>query len=297
MSFIRYQHIERLGKREVDGILDGLCYIFPKLDGTNGSIWVANGDPAGEFQFGSRNKHLKGTDNHGFRTSIMKNQELLKRLNDYFGLHPDTRLFGEWMVPHTVTGYRDEVWRRFWVFDVGLDTGNGLRYLPYRTYQPWLNWAGLDYIPTEAVVDHPSMSDLILRRDNNTWMMKEGEVGEGIVIKRYDFVNRYDATVWAKLVRGDYNPRNKAPKPKPFKDVEQAVVERYLTPALIRKEFAKIEDWNKKKIPELIGRVFHVLINEEIWDIVKRYKNPIIDFKKLKRKTVNKIREVMPDLF
>ena len=39
MEYRGYQHIERLGTPEVDGILDGKCYIFPKIDGTNGQAW------------------------------------------------------------------------------------------------------------------------------------------------------------------------------------------------------------------------------------------------------------------
>ena len=60
--FKKYQHIERLGTDETEGILDGLVYVFPKIDGTNGSIWW---EPTcmskttknhGCIRFGSRNR-------------------------------------------------------------------------------------------------------------------------------------------------------------------------------------------------------------------------------------------------
>jgi hypothetical protein len=38
MSFKKYQHIERYGTDEVEGIDAGLCYVFYKIDGTNSSI-------------------------------------------------------------------------------------------------------------------------------------------------------------------------------------------------------------------------------------------------------------------
>lgn len=38
--FHKYQHIERLETTEVSRILDGECYIFPKIDGTNGQVWL-----------------------------------------------------------------------------------------------------------------------------------------------------------------------------------------------------------------------------------------------------------------
>ena len=40
MEFKKYQHVERFGNIEVEGIELGKCYIFPKIDGTNASIWI-----------------------------------------------------------------------------------------------------------------------------------------------------------------------------------------------------------------------------------------------------------------
>ena len=40
MEFTKYQHIEKLGNRETEGLLDGMCYIFYKIDGTNASVWM-----------------------------------------------------------------------------------------------------------------------------------------------------------------------------------------------------------------------------------------------------------------
>jgi len=36
-KFMKYQHVERYGTDEVEGIELGETYIFPKIDGTNGS--------------------------------------------------------------------------------------------------------------------------------------------------------------------------------------------------------------------------------------------------------------------
>ena len=38
-SFSKYQHVERLGTTETNGIEMGMCYIFPKIDGTNSQLW------------------------------------------------------------------------------------------------------------------------------------------------------------------------------------------------------------------------------------------------------------------
>lgn len=50
MNFHPYQHVEKLGTAEVDGILDGTVYVFPKLDGANASVWLDDG----EVKCGSR---------------------------------------------------------------------------------------------------------------------------------------------------------------------------------------------------------------------------------------------------
>lgn len=42
--FIKYQHVERFGNLEVQNIELGLCHIFPKIDGTNASVWLENGE-------------------------------------------------------------------------------------------------------------------------------------------------------------------------------------------------------------------------------------------------------------
>ena len=42
--FVKYQHVERFGNLEVQNIELGQCYIFPKIDGTNASVWLEDGD-------------------------------------------------------------------------------------------------------------------------------------------------------------------------------------------------------------------------------------------------------------
>jgi len=38
------------------------------------------------------------------------------------------------------------------------------------------------------------------------------------------------------------------------------------------------EGWQSRYIPELLGRIFYTLIQEECWNFVKQFKNPKIDF-------------------
>jgi hypothetical protein len=64
-EFKKYQHVERMGTVETEGILNGLVYIFPKIDGANGSIWF---DPyTNTIKCGSRKSELNTEHtNRGF---------------------------------------------------------------------------------------------------------------------------------------------------------------------------------------------------------------------------------------
>ena len=62
MEFKKYQHVERFGAIETNGIEYGMCYVFPKIDGTNSQLWMDGG-----LHAGSRNRELSlDNDNAGF---------------------------------------------------------------------------------------------------------------------------------------------------------------------------------------------------------------------------------------
>ncbi len=87
MEFKKYQHIERLGTTETEGIEFGTCHIFPKIDGTNGSVWLADGG----VRFGSRKRELtEDFDNSGFLAENKTNEGLINFVTG----HPDLMLFG-----------------------------------------------------------------------------------------------------------------------------------------------------------------------------------------------------------
>ena len=46
MQFREYQQVERFGMPEVQQINFGRCFVFPKIDGTNVSVWLGD---AGEI--------------------------------------------------------------------------------------------------------------------------------------------------------------------------------------------------------------------------------------------------------
>jgi len=63
--FKKYQHIERYGNEEVEGIDLGDCYIFPKIDGTQAIVWKEESDdPRFELICKFRREHKTKTCFH-----------------------------------------------------------------------------------------------------------------------------------------------------------------------------------------------------------------------------------------
>lgn len=293
-EYIKYQHIERLGSSEVDGILDGLVYVFPKIDGTNAHVWFD-----GEYHFGSRRRELSlDNDNAGFMHEASKDLAILDLAKELEGYH----IFGEWLVPHSLKTYRDDAWRKFYVFDIVKD---GI-HMKYEDAAWWCNAHGVDYIAPIRILKNPSYEHIERVLDENKFLIKDGEgVGEGVVLKNYDFINKYGRQTWAKVVTNEFKEKHNkemgAPISSCTKMVEEKICDEFLSDHLIQKTKAKIEVendcWSSKFIPQLLGRVYHDLVTENIWDICKKHKNPKIDFKSLKRFCNIKIKNTCPELF
>lgn len=84
--------------------------------------------------------------------------------------------------------------------------------------------------------------------------------------------------------------------------IEKRIINEYFSEAVVEKEYAKILSENPEiekgvLIPRLLNICFYTLLTEESWNFVKQFKNPTVDFKKLRNEVVNKIKKVKPDLF
>lgn len=303
MQFKKYQHIERFGTDEVQGIEIGNTYIFPKIDGTNSSLWL---NDEGILCAGSRNRQLSlENDNAGFFDYIV-NKSDLKFLN-YLLKHPNHRLYGEWLIPHSLKTYRNDAWRRFYIFDVCIDKDNdSVEYIPYDIYKPMLEEFNFDYIPPIAVIKNGSYEYFINCLEKNGFLIEDGKgYGEGIVIKNYDFYNKYKRQTWAKIVTNEFKEKHHKKMGTPIveteKMIEERIIDEFCTESFINKEFSKIinemDGWQSKYIPMLFGRIFNELIKEEMWNILKKFKNPTINFKTLNTLMINKIKIVKNEIF
>jgi len=299
-GFREYQHIERLGSDEVEGILEGTCYVFPKIDGTNASVWM---EDDGRIHAGSRKRELSlDADNAGFcRWVVDSATEFLPLLD----AHPYYRIYGEWLVPHTLRTYREEAWRKFYIFDVYDDEAE--QYLPYDKYADLCSHYLLPFpvIAPIEIIENSSLDHMNKLLDRNTYLIADGNgSGEGIVIKRYDYANRFGRTTWAKIVRNEFKERNLeafgTPTVAMQAHLEQSIAIEYVTRGRVSKLLDKMRDESpltSKRIPELLGRIWNEIITEEMWDIVKTHKNPTIDFGALNRAVIAQAKANCPELF
>ena len=247
MTFIKYQHVERLGSPEVDGLLTGQIYIYPKMDGANHSVWWD--EEKGEVRCASRNQMLsKDYDSTGFFKYFVGHPELTQ----WAEAHPGLILYGEFMTPHTIKTYRDDIWGEYLIFDV-MERETG-RYLSYEEYSPMLTAYGLRHLYPQKVVEVSEGNDTETGNDilsmiaecveHNTAYMLDGEIGEGVVIKNYDFVNLYGRRVWAKVVRDDFVRNSRSPGKGKVLTAEERIAEETVTYSLVAKELCKFSETN-----------------------------------------------------
>ena len=306
-NFEKYQHVERYDKSCCAGLLEGECYIFPKLDGTNASAWYGSeydglvGANIKAVQGGSRKRELSLTsDNAGFLAYIKGSGR--RKYERFFNDQEKVRLFGEWLVPHTIKGYREDAWRKFYIFDVIGENGEHVKYDDYA--ELLTKHYEIEVIPPLAVVKNPTPDRLVKLAKENTYLMEDGQIGEGIVIKNYDFVNRYGRVQWGKLVLNEFKDKMNAGGIRKIQETKSAaenIVARYVTKSLVEKELAKLylEDENMEKkrlIPNLFNNVYDDLMSE-MGNISREFKRPMIDFKQLFYHMTVNIREFLPEIF
>lgn len=303
--FVKYPHLERFGTDEVEDINLGECYIFPKLDGTNASVWWRGYSEMcsvdGELQAGSRNRHLTlDHDNAGFLAWARENRPLV----DFVKHNPHLTLYGEWLVPHSLKTYQQDAWRRFYVFDVF--ARDRQEFLHYDEYKPLLDsYPGIDYLPCILKARNPTYDVLAKAAENNRYLIQENSgVGEGIVIKRYDFKNKWGRTTWAKLITNTFKDKHikeMGGAVHNTKMIEEEIAQEFLTEHMVEKIIEKIRNdsgqFGAKDIPRLLATAYHDLVTEELWQALKKHKNPKIDFKTLNSFAIKRVKEIKKELF
>lgn len=290
-----YIHVERLGRTETEGILDGKCHIFPKIDGTNAVVFL---DDYGVPQCGSRSRVLTAEkDNAGFYSWFNGENPEAKALRAFVKDWPHLIVYGEFGLNRVgkIKYYDPCANNRMWIFDIWSTVLE--RYLTYDEI-----WAIVtpnadlreSLVPCLAVLDNPTKEELAEIAKKERFLIYDGidKAGEGIVIKNYEYRDKWGRYQVGKLVLDEYHQLSEYKPKQPRENVEEEIADYYVTDAEIGKAVAKVLNFlNMEKIDlkngQFIGRTLNLtwtdFIEENMMDILKRYKNPILDFGKMRR--------------
>lgn len=285
--FITYPKIHRLGKEEVDGILEsGSVILQEKIDGANTSVWFEDG----KLHAGSRTRELGDESFNGFVEYINKHEGVAKLLAD----NPGYRLYGEWLVRHTIA-YNELAYRKFYLYDILLSDGT------------WLDPLEVGDLAEHYGIDHPQVFEVgemtvekIMAYVGKTNL---GEKGEGVVIKPQNFINQFGNRVYAKVVTEKFKEDNALTFGGNNKHSdsywEMYVVNKYCTLARVQKIMNKVqpeinEKLDKQHTTRIVMTAYHDLITEEAWEIVNKVHS--LDFKKLKGLAGKKFVKIYHDI-
>jgi hypothetical protein len=282
--FISYPKIHRLGKEETDGILDFESILQEKIDGANTSIWL----DGGELHLASRTREITDGFN-GFVDYVKENKEINKLLAD----HPEYRLFGEWLVRHTIS-YNETAYRKFYLFDI-MDGDE------------FIETTKVDEIAENYNIPHPRIFSVGKHNEADiaeyVGKTELGAVGEGVVIKTRDFINKFGDIQYAKVVTQKFKEDNAITFGGNNKHSEtyweMYVVNKYATLPRVEKIMNKIQPTVDHKldlpdIPRITGTCYHDMLTEEIWEISKKVHS--LDFKQLKRLAIKKFVQIYKDV-
>lgn len=304
-----YTHLERIDKSDCEGLLDGPCSVTAKVDATNAVVYWGDG----AVQAGSRKRALtEDADNGGFRNWVTTSDDaeaaaLRKFIEDY----PTLMVYGEWMGSGKFLGaikdYNPEALGHMYIFDV-YDTDLGA-YWTENSWRDLLAEYGLEpwFVELFGIYDDLTPERLLEIAQNNKFLLNNANhPGEGVTVKRQDdWTNPWGHTVYGKLVLDEYKQdKSKSKKVKVEPDnIENTIVERYVTDSELSKTLAKIalimdvdnpmEGNNKKQcIGRMISTMWRELL-EETPNWAKEFHNPTVDFGKLQRLCNAKVRNYL----
>lgn len=282
----KYMHVERLGNEEVEGLLDGEVIIQEKLDGANCSIGMSNS----KFVIASRNQAISvdGEPSTGFRglvEYVLTRPGFKEAATKY-----SWTLRGEWLVRHSLI-YNTDAYGHVYIFDV---QDANWEYLHPDIYMPILEKLGIKCVPILARLDRPSVETIVELSQGPSWI---GPQREGVVVKRYDYRNKFGRTTWGKVVTEDFKTKNKLafrPARGDSKELrfaalasEQFIIKTLMTIADRRGESPRVQHMG-----EVLGRVWHDLFTEELWDFVRKERVAAFDFSVARRLVETKARDV-----
>lgn len=266
----KYTDVVRLGHKSTVGVLNegDNIIIQEKLDGANASFTLDELD----LKMYSRNTELSESKTlGGFYNFVKDSFENKKEL-----LNPNYIYFGEWLNPHKVKYENYE--KHFFLFDIYSKSEN--KYLDFSVVKLEANNLGLNLIPVFYEGKYDSYEQLEKYVGSTALNAKIGDkvLGEGIVVKNVDYVDRFGNQMYVKLVVDEFvevQKQKKSSDPNSYKSTDEyKLAESLVTKARVEKTIFKLRDegliadnLEKKDIglifKESINRVYADLIKEE----------------------------------
>lgn len=299
--FIKYIHVERIGKKETDGLLNGDVYLTSKVDGTNASVWYNNGIHAG-----SRKREITPeNDNAEFANYIINScDDVAVKCREFCMKYPGIHVFGEWLGDPTNNSKMQGSIRKynrkgFFVFDLydeknasEEDKQRNIGYLSPKDerYNELKDLLGDNFIVPFAKVTNPTTEQIIDLISGTHFNLPDDVQPEGVVCKRYNFRSMYGNLEFGKIILDEFQQKRTNFKKK-YDSHEQEFVAEFCTNAFIEKckiktaeKFGDTEFDTKsnKHIGFLSNLVYTDLIREEFADYALKHKVKSIDLGKIR---------------
>ena len=294
-DFVRYQHIERIGLcgNELDGLLQGQVYVYPKIDGSNHCAYYDK--DLGRLAYASRNQLLsEGYDSTGFWHFANDHPSIGRFIEE----HPKLRLYGEYLTPHTIKDYLDDAWKKWYIFDIWDDEQEKwLGHTEVKVAVDELNDKDIICIPEIAILNDPTVDDLMEVMEHDRFLLKDGCKGEGIVIKNYDYVNPYGRRTWGKIVRETFKAKAHS-KNKGEKEIlpEEKATDDSITQEFVSKEFHKFTtdrgiQWHMSMTPDFLRYIWREWWTDCSFDALSDMKT--VDMRTVRRTVSSKVMRLL----
>lgn len=267
----KYNSIERFGKKGTQDVLEagGFIAITEKLDGANSSVRLENS----EIKCYSRNTELNENETlRGFYSWA----------SDHFGdsdKNSGLILYGEWLCKHKLD--YGENHDRFYLFDVyHIDKEE---YLPLYDIKTTAEEYDLLLAPIFYEGEYKGLDHV----QSFIGKSELGETGEGVVVKNYNYRNRFGEQPFVKFVSDEFAEATKVKKHN-FNNSDPLTqyIETVLTEARVSKMIHKLVDENKLNedyaiedmgtiLKGLGSSVFEDIIEEELDGLLKIVKSKV----------------------
>ena len=277
-------------------IYEGNLFISEKIDGANCCIYLKDNN----INLASRSGIVIDENNPDVDKRFLPLYETINKNKDlllsFFQMYPNAYVYGEWLVKHTVE-YNDNrlSYKNFYIYDIFInDTFQDMNSEVWTILKKSID--SIDNIKIHSYIeiienDIEKKKQIIDEFFNSIVLRK----GEGIVIKNYNFYNKYNGLLtFAKMVSDRFSEdskiNTKTKTEKVFDSNDSKIIDTYCTNARIDKINLKLN--NQSNLMALASCILEDILEEEKNDIIENLKLDInsINKKDCLKLIINKIK-------